>query len=156
MGDYSIIDDFCYISTEIILDKFVHIASNCTIAGGRDSYFSCGKFGGLASGVRVFCTSDDFVNSIAVTLPKEFNSIKNYMLRGDVVLDNFVTVGANSVIMPHVYIPEGTVIGACSFVPSGMKLKAWSVYCGYPKIRLVKERNKENVLSQVKQIEERL
>ena len=64
-------------------------------------------------------------------------------------------VGANSVIMPDNSIPDGTVIGALSFVPAAFKFKPWSVYAGIP-IRFISARNKAGVLKQVKKLERRL
>lgn len=149
IGAYSIFDDFTYCSTKAKIGVCSHIAPNCTIAGGKNSQFICGDFGGLASGVRVFCASDDFTNDLANIIPPELAYIKNHVITGDVVLENYVTIGSNSVVMPNVIIPEGTVIGAMSFVPAGMKLKPWSVYFGYPRIKYAKARNKNNVMQQV-------
>lgn len=53
--------------------------------------------------------------------------------------------------MPGNIIPEGTVIGALSFVPYKFKLEPWSVYVGTP-VRLVRKRNKEKILDQIKQL----
>lgn len=156
IGIHSIIDDFCYISTQFVIGDFVHIASNCTIAGGNKVKFTHMGFGSLASGVKVFCGTDDFVNDLAVVLPKELCEIKDHIRYGNVLLSKYVTVGANSVIMPNNYIPEGTCIGALSFVPSNFDFEPWSIYAGYPKLKLIKKRNKENVLKQVEEINRRI
>ena len=57
--------------------------------------------------------------------------------------------------MPGNRIPEGTVIGALSFVPAGFEFEPWSVYAGVP-IRFVRARNKEAVLAQAAQLEHAL
>lgn len=150
IGEYSIIDDYCYISRKFFVGNFFHIASNCTISGGIDSIFKAGSFGGLSSGVRVFCKSSDFVNGIATCLPKEYKEYDLNLKKENVILEDYVTIGANSVIMPGVYIPEGTVIGACSFVRC-KKLLPWSVYAGNP-LKYICKRNKELVLKQVENI----
>lgn len=158
-GLHCIIDAFCYISTKVILKDFVHIASNCTIAGGQESIFKCGSFGGLASGVRVFCVSDDFINDIATVLPTflypQLEQVKTNLIKGDVELGDFCTIGSNSIVMPNVRIPEGTCVGAMSFVPSNVQLEPWSIYSSrHGRLIKVANRNKENVLRQVEKIKE--
>lgn len=157
LGEHSIIDDYCYISSKLKLGDFFHIASCCTIAGGKDSLFEAGSYGSLASGVRVLCTSDDFVNDIGNVLPEGLGTIKNHILKGNIYLCDFVTIGANSVVMSNNYIPEGTVIGALSFVPYNFDFQPWSVYAMKDgKLTKIKDRNKVNVLEQQKMIQERL
>jgi acetyltransferase-like isoleucine patch superfamily enzyme len=68
---------------------------------------------------------------------------------------NCTAVGSNSVVMPRNDIPEGTVIGALSFVPAAFPFEPWSVYAGSP-IRLVGRRNREAVTAQAKSLRERL
>lgn len=157
IGKNSIIDDFCYISTSCSIGTNFHIASNCTIAGGKNSFFQAGDFGTLCSGCRAFCASDDFVNDIAVTLPKNCDGIKNHLIQGIIRLEDFVTIGANSVIMPNNFIPDGVVIGAMSFIPSNFKFEPWSVYRMVKgKLKKTKNRNKENVSRQIKILLERI
>lgn len=153
VGDYSVIDDFCYISTQFRLGRFSHIASNCTIAGGKDSVFICEDFGGLASGVRVYCASDDFKRDIGTVLPPGFENIK-FPIREDVILGRAVTIGANSVVMPGNLIPDGVMIGALSFVPRAFEFEDWSVYAGNP-LKFICKRDKENVMRQIEEIRKR-
>ena len=58
-------------------------------------------------------------------------------------------------VMPKNVVPEGTVIGALSFVPVGFEFRPWSVYAGVP-IRYLRPRNRENVLGQMARLEEHL
>lgn len=153
IGNDSIIDDYSYFSTRVEIGMFSHIASNVTIAGGRDVKFTCGSFGGLASGVRVFCASDNFIHDIGNVLPENMSHIKNSVISGDIILEDYVTVGANSVIMPKTHIPIGTMIGAMSFVSGVMELKPWSVYVTKNgRLRKIADRNKDNVLRQSEEI----
>lgn len=151
-GPYSIIDDYCYFSTKVKIGKCSHIASGCCIAGGVERSFKLGDYSSLSSGVKIWCTSDDFTNDIVTIIPDGFRMVKNHLIVGDVAIGDLCAVGANSVIMPDNLIPEGTVIGALSFVPAGFKFKPWGVYAGIP-IRFIKYRNKTNVLKQLKELE---
>lgn len=154
MGDGSIIDDFCYISTRLSIGRHTHIASGCSIAGGATRHCSIGDYSSLSSGVKIWCTSNDFVNDLVMICP-DGGDPGFSVISGDVTLANFTGVGSNTVIMPDNTIPEGAVIGALSFVPSRFKFEAWSVYAGSP-LRLIKPRNKERVLRQVKVIDQHL
>ena len=155
IGEDSIVDDYCYFSTKVRIGRCTHIASGCSIAGGSEMQFQIGQFCSLSSGVKIWCTSDDFVNDIVTIIPSDVASIgpvKTHLIRGDVTLDDYTAVGSNSVVMPKNHIPEGTVIGALSFVPVAFEFQAWSVYAGIP-LRFLRPRNRESVMEQVRRLE---
>lgn len=151
VGQDSIIDDFCYFSTKVEIGYCCHIASCCTIAGGAARQFRLGDYSSISAGVRIWCTSDDFVNDVVAIIPEAAGPVKENLIFGDVELGAYTAVGANSVVMPRNCIPEGTTIGAMSFVPVEFPFEAWSVYAGIP-IRLVAKRNRPQVLAQVEKI----
>jgi acetyltransferase-like isoleucine patch superfamily enzyme len=152
IGEDSIVDDYCYFSTKVRIGRCTHIASGCTIAGGSDMQFHIGQFCSLSSGVKIWCTSDDFVNDVVTIIPSDIESVKMHLIRGDVIFDNYTAVGSNSVVMPKNHIPEGTVIGALSFVPAAFEFQPWSVYAGIP-LRFLRPRNRESVMEQVRRLE---
>ena len=127
-----------------------HIAASCTIAGGPEHAFTLGDFSSLASGVRVYCSSNDYVNGLVMIAP---DSLREPLaeISGDVMIGDYSGIGANSVIMPDNQIPIGTVVGALSFVPSRFPFEPWSVYAGTP-IRLVKSRDQQSVLAEVERV----
>ena len=155
IGEDSIVDDYCYFSTRVRIGRCTHIASGCSIAGGADMHFQIGQFCSLSSGVKVWCTSDDFVNDIVAIIPPAIEPVKTHLIRGDVILDDYTAVGANSVIMPNNHVPEGTVVGALSFVPVAFEFRPWSVYVGIP-IRFLGPRNRESVMEQVRKLDKLL
>jgi len=155
VGEDSIVDDFCYFSTRVRIGRCTHIASGCSIAGGIERQFTIGDFCSLSSGVKIWCTSDDFVNDLVTIIPPDLSQVKKHLISGDVELGDHTAVGSNSVVMPRNLIPAGTVIGALSFVPAGYEFQPWSVYAGVP-IRYIRSRNKQSVLEQVAQCEEQL
>lgn len=152
IGEDSIVDDYCYFSTRVQIGRSTHIASGCSVAGGRDWQFTIGDFCSLSSGVKIWCTSDDFVNDLVTIIPQGVAQVKTHLITGDVTFENYTAVGANSVVMPRNRIPEGAVIGAVSFVPTAFDFQPWSVYAGTP-IRFLRQRNRESVLSQVRSLE---
>ena len=151
VGDFSVVDDFCYFSTRVRIGVCSHIASGCSVAGGATHLFTLGDFSSVSSGVKIWCTSDDFVNDLVVLLPGGAGALKDHLIEGDVTLGDCTAIGANSVVMPGNHVPEGTVIGALSFVPAGFEFKPWSVYAGTP-IRKIAERNRANVTAQSQQL----
>jgi acetyltransferase-like isoleucine patch superfamily enzyme len=146
IGEGSIIDDFCYISTQVEIGRFCHIAASCTIAGGPTHKFVLGDYSGVASGVRIYCTSDQYSSDIISVIPSEFE-IEKESIEGDVIFDRLTGVGANTLIMPNNYIPEGTAIGALSFVPPRFNFKPWIIYGGNP-LRPLAPRDRATVLRQ--------
>lgn len=154
IGKYSIVDDYCYFSTRVKIGKCSHIASGCCVGGGKNWQFILGNYSSISSGVKVWCASNDFVNEIVIIKPKGIK-VGDKSIEGDVTIGNLSGVGANSVIMPNNNIPDGTVIGALSFVPPNFKFKPWAVYAGIP-IKFITYRSKERVIKQFKDIEKKL
>lgn len=147
IGDFSIVDDYCYISARVRIGICSHVASGCSIAGGPAHQFTLGDFSSLSSGVKIWCVSDDFANDIVCILPAGVD-VKTKLIAGDVTFGHYTAVGANAVVMPDNDVPEGTVIGALSFVPARFAFEPWSVYAGVP-IRKVGRRNRTAVSEQV-------
>ena len=148
VGEDSIIDDFCYISTRLTVGRGTHIASGCSIAGGAKFHCRIGDFCSLSSGVKVWCASNDFVNDLIAIVPE---GLVTSAAEGDVEIASYSGVGANSVILPDNRLPEGTAIGALSLVPAGFTFEPWMVYAGIP-IRPIRKRNRERVMQQVRQL----
>jgi acetyltransferase-like isoleucine patch superfamily enzyme len=117
------------------------------VAGGVERQFVLGDFCSLSSGVKVWCTSDDFTNDLVTIVPDGIGSIKQRLITGDVIFGNYTAAGSNAVVMPDNHIPEGTVIGALSFVPARFAFEPWTVYAGTP-IRRIGPRNRSAVIAQ--------
>lgn len=156
VGEYSIIDDFCYFSSAIKVGRCSHIASGCSIAGGPLEDFQLGDYCSLSSGVKIWCASDDFVNDLVTIIPPFVKKqIKENFITGGVEIHDYCAIGSNAVIMPRNSIPQGVSIGALSFVPVNFQFEAWSVYAGNP-LRFIKQRNKGSVLKQALKLTESL
>lgn len=151
VGDYSIIDDYSYFSTKVKIGRCSHIGSGCSIAGGKKRSFVMGNYSTLSSGVKIYCTGDDFINDTTIIVPNGCSLLKDHLITGDVTMEDYTAIGTNSVVMPGNTIPEGTVIGALSFVPPNFKFVPWAVYAGIP-IKFMRLRNKENVIRQIEEV----
>ena len=154
VGEYSIIDDYCYFSTKVKVGRVCHIASGCSVAGGKEMSFVLGDYSSLSSGVKIWCASNDFVNDLVVLKPDGVD-INDKPISGDVIIGSMCGVGANTVIMPDNKIPAGVAIGALSYVPPRFDFEPWSVYAGNP-LKLIRRRNKDNVLKQAGERERQL
>ena len=137
LGDFSRIDDFCVISGNVNIGKYVHVTPMCLLAGGEPGvYFH--DFCTLAYGVKVFAQSDDYSGATMVNslIPKKYKD----EIFAKVVLERHVIVGANSTILPGVTISEGCSIGAMTLV--NKSTDPWGIYVGNP-ARRIKERKKD-------------
>jgi len=72
-------------------------------------------------------------------------------VRGNVTMENYTGVGANSVVLPDNHLPEGVAIGALSLVPSRFAFEAWTLYAGVP-IRKIRMRDRKKILQQVEKV----
>ncbi len=142
-GQHIIIDDFAFIYAKkrVTIGNYVHIAAFSSITGNENVVlddFSC-----LSWGVRIFAATDDFTGSGFgnSTVPEEFRRVKS----APVHIGRFVIVGANSVVLPGVFIGEGATVGANSVITKD--LEAWGVYIDNKKIA---ERDKAGVMANYK------
>lgn len=141
IGDHCRIADFCRISSKAEIGDYSEIAPYTSIAGGGGKYkFVMKGFSSLSAGVKIWLSSNDYVNELVTHAVPNVREIM-----GNVIMEKYTGIGANSVIMPNNHIPEGVTIGALSFVPENYKFEEWTVYAGTP-IKPIKKRNKEQVL----------
>lgn len=148
IGDNSRIDDFCVVSGNILIGKFVHIAPMCLVAGGELGVIF-EDFSGLAYGVKVFTQSDDY-SGATLTNPTVDKKYKNEKF-SSISFGRHVIVGTNAVVFPGVHIAEGCSVGAMALV--NRSTQPWGIYVGNPAKRF-KDRRKDLLLLEVKLIEE--
>jgi len=118
------------------IGNYVHIASNCYLAGSAGIEMS--DFSGLATGVQIFSASDDYSGKKLTnpTVGKPYIGGKS----GKVTLGKHVIIGAGSIILPDVIIKQGSSVGALSLVSKD--LEEWGVYFGIP-VKKIKNRHKD-------------
>jgi galactoside O-acetyltransferase len=156
VDDNSRIDDFTIIVAsreQVTIGKNVHIAAHCYISGSDG--FVMEDFSGLAPGVLIFTSSDDYSGRKLTnpTLPRHLIGGP----AGPISLGRHVIVGAGTVILPGVTIGQGASVGPQSLVRNS--LNEWGIYAGSP-ARVVAPRVKDllileqEYLSSMGQIEE--
>jgi len=112
----------------------VHIEPSCSIV----SHFNVqiGNFCTLSHGVRLFTASANYDGNFFTNVFPDAHFQKPE--EGQIVLEDHVIVGGNSVVMPNVVIREGAAIGALSFVKRSVE--GWGIYGGNP-LRFIRSRN---------------
>lgn len=145
IGNNVRIDDFCLLSGNIIIKNNVHISAYTALYGGGK--IEIGNFSGCSARCTLISASDDFSGNymVGATIPDEYKNVSN----GEIVLKDYVQLGANTVVMPNVLISEGAVTGAMTFV--NKNLEKWGIYVGVP-AKKIKDRSK-NMLKLVKEFE---
>lgn len=138
IGDNVRIDDFTVIiaTGKLIIGNYVSIPNFCFL--GSKYGITIGDFVTFAPGVKVFSASDDYGGEFlgGVMVPAHMTG----GLHAPVRIDDYVIVGAGSIILPGCQIAEGCAIGALSLVKSN--LLPWGIYAGIPVLRQ-KERKKD-------------
>lgn len=136
MGDNVRIDDFVVITGSVNIGNYVHISTGASIFGGAG--VEIGNFCGLSPGAKIFSTSDDFSGDFLISplAPLKYCNVK----REKVLLQDFVQIGTQSVVLPGVTLEEGVAIGALSLVKES--LNGWKIYAGSP-VKMLKDRSKQ-------------
>ena len=132
------IDDFTILSArgKIELFNYVHIASHCLISSS--TRIECRNFTAIASGSKLFGSTDDYGGKYLTnpTIPRELVNVKS----GDIILEDHVILGSNTIVLPSVIFGEGTSVGAMSLITKNTD--AWGIYTGIP-AKKTRERNKD-------------
>ncbi len=130
IGDYSIIDDFTYVSCGITVGQYTHIGAGGVLIGG-DAHITIGNFVNIAPGCRIIAASNDFTGGglVGPTIPKEFASPS---IVADIQIGDHALFGTGTVILPGCQIPEGMATGAMTLVIPDTRLEPWTLYAGIP------------------------
>jgi galactoside O-acetyltransferase len=137
IGDNSRIDDFCVLSGNISIGRNVHIAVFSNLAAGNSS-ITLHDFVGLAFGCHVIAQSDDYSGSTMTnpTVPSKFKKETSQAIS----IGRHTILGAGSIVLPGVSIPEGVSSGANTLFRGNPE--PWSIYVGSP-ARRIKERSQD-------------
>jgi len=120
---------------ECLIGDHVHISTHVFV-GGRAG-FELSSHSGLATGVRLLTTSDDFSGDY-LTGPT-YDSIDTNVKCIRTIIGAHAVAGANSVILPGADLGEGSILGALSLAAT--PLEAWTIYGGVP-AKPIKQRSR--------------
>mgnify|MGYP003624241030 CR=1 FL=1 len=146
IGSHIAIDMWTYISTELELGDYIHIAPSVSIIGGASALLKMGNFTNIGSGGRVVCATDDFSQGlISPVVPIKYRTV----ISKPVVFEDFATLGVNCTVLPGVTLAEGTIVGANSVVTRDTL--PWMIYAGCP-AKPIKNRDMTRALESAKEL----
>lgn len=127
IGDGSIIDDFTYISAGLKVGKYCHIAAGVNISGGGGSV-RLGDYVAIAAGCSIHAASSGY-KSASLDYPSIPEGIRFGGIIDDVNMEDFVLLGAHSIVLPGVQLPEGFASGAKTVIRF-RQYDSWTLYTG--------------------------
>lgn len=146
MGDHISIDMWTYISTQLILGSYIHIAPSVSIIGGKTALLKMEDFTNIGSGGRIVCATDDFSQGlISPVVPIEHRTVINK----PIIFERYATLGVNCTVLPGVTLGEGCIIGANSVVTKDTQ--PWTIYAGAP-AKPIKPRDPQRIINSAKQL----
>lgn len=145
------IDTMCILSSgkkgNIIIKNNVHIAPFNLIYCADHHKIVFENHSGLSAGCKLYGKSGNYDgNSL---LNPTHNEEDTEIIRGDIIIHKFASIGTDSVLMPGSVIPIGTTLGAKSLYTAKYKLDEWSIYAGIP-VKFIKKRSNKCELLSVK------
>jgi acetyltransferase-like isoleucine patch superfamily enzyme len=128
IGNNVRIDDFCILSGEIKLNNYIHISAYCALYGKYGIEME--DYTGLSPRCTLFSASDDFTGDylIGPMIDSKYTNVTG----GKVIMKKYSQLGSNCVVLPHVKIEVGVVVGAMSLIIKD--LEAWKIYKGIPAV----------------------
>lgn len=126
IGNHVRIDDFAILSGKIDIGNYVHISAYTALYGKYG--IKIGNFCGCSARSIIFSATDDFSGEYMISpmVPEEYTNI----IGGRVTLEDFVQLGANTIVMPKITIHQGSATGAFTFV--NKDLEEWGIYARNP------------------------
>jgi galactoside O-acetyltransferase len=148
IGDHVAIDPFTYISTQMEIGNYIHIATGTAIIGGEKSKLIMENYSFFAPHCTVVCGTDDYIGEGlgGPTIPAQYRKTTF----GTIILKKYSGMGAHVVVMPNVVIGEGSVTGACTLVTKS--LDPWGIYIGIPAKR-IKDRKRDLIVQYARELE---
>jgi len=138
IGNNVRIDDFCIISAseeQVILEDFIHISAGVYLYGTGGIIIK--SYSNISSGTKLFSVSDTFDGTCLIGPCVDLQLRK--VIKNPIIIEKYVVIGANCVVLPGIHLEEGVAIGANSLI--NKSCESWKIYVGSP-IRFLKERSK--------------
>jgi acetyltransferase-like isoleucine patch superfamily enzyme len=136
------IDTMCILSSgkngNIIIKNNVHIAPFNLIYCGDNHKIFLGNHIGLSAGCKLYGKNDTYDGTYLMGPTHKVEDTK--VIGGDIIINNFASIGADSILLPGSIIPKGTVLGAKSLYSAKHSLNEWSIYAGIP-VKFIKKRS---------------
>lgn len=131
------IDDFCILSGHIEIGNNIHIAAYTALYGGDKGIF-IEDFANISSRVCIYSINDDYSGETMTSpvLPDEYKNV----ISKPVYIGRHVIIGSTSVVLPGVWLKEGSSFGSFSFINHDSE--EWSMNAGIP-FKKIKNRSQD-------------
>lgn len=144
IGNNVRIDTNCILSasknSEIILKNNIHIAPFCLLYSASEYKILFENHSGLAAGCKLYGRTENYGGEFLMNPTHSENDVD--IIRNNIILKKYATLGCDTILFPGSVIPEGTVIGSKSLYTGKNKLEKWAIYAGSP-IKLIKYRKND-------------
>lgn len=147
IGNHCAIDNGVTISTSLNIGDYVHISSNVTFIGSKNSKVILEDFTFIAAGSRIVAGSEDYTGAglVGPTIPIKYREV----ILSEIRFEKFAGCGVNCSIMPGVTLAEGSILGANSLLTKDTE--PWTIYVGSP-AKPIKVRHKNTILKYASEI----
>ncbi len=122
VGQQSIIDDFCYISTALKMGRYSHLGNGASITGGAARVMTIGDHIGIGPGCKFILGSTNLRSQLQSLHEPESHHY------GDITLEDCSGIGSGVMILGPNTIPEGTSLGWDVRVLPNTTLQPWRYY----------------------------
>lgn len=136
IGDNVRVDDFVILSGYITLGNYIHISAGTYLYGG-DAGIYVSDYCTISARCCIYAVSDNYLGEAMTNpmIPEKYRKVK----QETVTLEKHVIIGAGSIVLPGVYLGEGSAFGSMSLI--NKSTEPWRVYKGVPaKVWRVRER----------------
>ena len=135
------IDTGFYVTTQAEIGSYVHIGPYVTCIGGELGKLTVGNFSTIAAGARIICLGEEHLG-LGLVGPNIPNMYSDRKIGGEVILEDYVSIGTSAIVFPGVTMKEGSVLGAGSVLT--MDAQPWTIYVGNP-AKPIKKRNQGDI-----------
>ena len=131
------IDDFCFLSGNILLGNYIHISAYSALIAGKFRIV-LEDFSGISARCSLYAESDDYSGESPTnpTLPESCRTTYG----GNVIMKTHAILGTGCIVLPNTTIGEGAAVGAMSLVIKD--IPEWSISAGVP-CRWIKDRSRK-------------
>jgi acetyltransferase-like isoleucine patch superfamily enzyme len=137
IGNNVRIDDFCILSGKINMGNYIHIAAYTALYGGENGIV-INDFSNISSKITIYSISDDYSGETMTNpmIPDKYKKVQSER----VVIERHVIIGSGCVVLPGVFLKEGSSFGAMSLI--NRSSEPWSINAGIP-FKKIKNRSKK-------------
>jgi acetyltransferase-like isoleucine patch superfamily enzyme len=147
------IEDMPFPSNKVTVGNYTYGPLRVISYGSNDEYLSVGRFCSIASGVKFLLGGEHKLNKFS-TFPFKRILIDNDEIetfsKGNIILEDDVWIGTDSLILSGVRLSRGTVVAAGSVVTKSTD--PYSIIGGNP-AKLIKKRFSEDIIENLMNVD---